>query len=60
MPCCPIDIGGAWRYLFIKSYFEPIINKFIGTTKPCQYKCGEPGGGTMLAFAIKAMLDGTD
>eukprot|EP00957_Ditylum_brightwellii_P127171 9696836-Ditylum_brightwellii.AAC.1 len=60
MPCCPINIGRAWRHLFIKGYFEPIINTFIDATKPCQYGCREPGRGTELALAIKAMLDGTD
>eukprot|EP00957_Ditylum_brightwellii_P207858 15354820-Ditylum_brightwellii.AAC.1 len=60
MSCHHISIGGAWRHLFTKAYFEPIIDTFIDATKPYQYGCGEPGGGTELAYAIKAILDGAD
>ena len=60
MPVRPINVGNAWRRLFTKAYFEPLIEIFIEQTKPCQYGCGKPGGGTQLVFGVKAMLDGAD
>eukprot|EP00957_Ditylum_brightwellii_P193433 14729064-Ditylum_brightwellii.AAC.1 len=53
----PIDIGNAWQHLFTQAYFDPTISTFIALTKPYQYGCGEPGGGTEPAFCVEAMLD---
>eukprot|EP00957_Ditylum_brightwellii_P165423 12594425-Ditylum_brightwellii.AAC.1 len=44
----PINVGNTWRWLFTKVYFELLIKIFTEQTKPCQYGCGKPGGGTQL------------
>eukprot|EP00957_Ditylum_brightwellii_P099697 7594684-Ditylum_brightwellii.AAC.1 len=56
----PINIGNAWRCLFTQAYFASMKSTFIDLTKPCQYGCSEPEGGTELAFDVKAMLDGAE
>ena len=56
----PINIGNAWRRVWTKAYFKPLIEVFIAYTKPCQYGCGEPGGGTEMVFGVKAMMDGAE
>eukprot|EP00957_Ditylum_brightwellii_P124750 9508200-Ditylum_brightwellii.AAC.1 len=60
MPVQFINVGNAWRRLFTKAYYEPLIEIFTEQTKPCQYGCGEPGRGTQLVFGVKAMIDGAD
>eukprot|EP00957_Ditylum_brightwellii_P141200 10757862-Ditylum_brightwellii.AAC.1 len=46
----PINIRNAWQRVWAKAYFKPLIKMFIAYTKPCQYGCGEPGGGTEMVF----------
>eukprot|EP00957_Ditylum_brightwellii_P074890 5692148-Ditylum_brightwellii.AAC.1 len=45
-----INIRNAWWRVWTKAYFELLIEVFIAYTKPCQYGCSEPGGGTEMMF----------
>eukprot|EP00957_Ditylum_brightwellii_P148471 11303805-Ditylum_brightwellii.AAC.1 len=60
MPVHPINVGNIWRQLFIKAYFELLVEIFIEQMKPCQYGCSKPGGEIQCVFGAKAMLDGAD
>eukprot|EP00957_Ditylum_brightwellii_P181510 13826236-Ditylum_brightwellii.AAC.1 len=56
----PINIRNAWQRVWMKAYFERLIEVIIANTKPCQYGCGEQGGGTEMVFGVKTMMGGAE